>query len=62
MRSKPSQAQKTKAYDTASFLLSESQTGLRGDYLEPAPDLMFQKFAQSLVAHVAAFTGRIKQL
>ena len=30
--------------------------------LEPASDLNFQKFAQSLVAQVAAFSGRIKQL
>jgi hypothetical protein len=49
-------------YDSAAFLLSGSQTGLQGDYIEPAADLNFQKFAQSLVAQVAAFSGRIKQL
>jgi hypothetical protein len=49
-------------YDSAAFLLSGSQTGLKGDYIEPAADLNFQKFAQSLVAQVAAFSGRIKQL
>ena len=49
-------------YDSAAFLLSGSQTGLQGDYLEPAADLTFQKFAQSLVAQVAAFSGRIKEL
>jgi len=49
-------------YDSSAFLLSESQAGLKGDYTEPAPDLAFQKFAQSLVAQVAAFSGRIKEL
>jgi hypothetical protein len=49
-------------YDSAAFLLSGSRAGLQGDYLEPAADLSFQKFAQSLVAQVAAFSGRIKQL
>jgi hypothetical protein len=49
-------------YDSAAFLLSESQAGLKGDYTEPAADLAFQKFAQSLVAQVAAFTGHIKEL
>ncbi len=49
-------------YDSAAFLLSESQAVLKGDYTEPAADLAFQKFAQSLVAQVAAFSGRIKEL
>ena len=49
-------------YDSAAFLLSESQAGLKGDYTEPAADLAFQKFAQSLAAQVAAFSGRIKEL
>jgi hypothetical protein len=49
-------------YDSAAFLLSESQTGLKGAYSEPAADLAFERFAQSLVAQVAAFSGRIKQL
>jgi hypothetical protein len=49
-------------YDSAAFLLSETQAGLEGDYTEPAADLAFQKFAQSLVAQVAAFSGRIKEL
>lgn len=49
-------------YDSAAFLLSGSQTGLQGEYIEPAADLLFQRFAQSLVAQVAAFSGRIKQL
>ncbi len=49
-------------YDSAAFLLSSSQAGLQGEYVEPASDLNFQRFAQSLVAQVAAFSGRIKQL
>jgi hypothetical protein len=49
-------------YDAAAFLLSESHAGLDGAYTEPAAALAFQKFAQSLVAHAAAFTGRIRQL
>ncbi len=49
-------------YDSAAFLLSESGAGLQGSYTEPAADLTFQRFAQSLVAQAAAFSGRIKEL
>jgi hypothetical protein len=49
-------------YNSAAFLLSESNAGLKGDYTEPAADLAFQKFAQLLFAQVAAFTGRIREL
>ena len=49
-------------YDCSAFLMSNSEKGLGGDYSEPASDLTFQIFANSLVAHVAAFSGRIKQL
>ncbi len=51
-----------KHYDHSAFLMSNPEKGLNGDYSEPAPDLTFQTFANSLVAHVAAFSGRIKQL
>lgn len=51
-----------KHYDSAAFLMSSTEAGLKGDYSEPASDLTFQSFANSLVAHVAAFSGRIKQL
>jgi hypothetical protein len=51
-----------KHYDHSAFLMSSPEKGLNGDYSEPAPDLTFQTFANSLVAHVAAFSGRIKQL
>lgn len=49
-------------YDAAAFLMSNAEKGANGDYSEPANDLTFQSFANSLVAHVAAFSGRIKQL
>jgi hypothetical protein len=51
-----------KHYDHAAFLMSSPEKGLNGEYSEPAPDLTFQTFANSLVAHMAAFSGRIKQL
>ena len=49
-------------YDSSAFLMSNPERGLRSDYSEPASDLTFQSFANSLVAHVAAFSGRIEQL
>jgi hypothetical protein len=49
-------------YDSAAFLLSGAEAGLEGQYTEPAQDLCFEKFARSLVAQVAAFSGRIKEL
>jgi hypothetical protein len=51
-----------KHYDASAFLMSDASAGIEGGYSEPAPDLTFQTFANSLVAHVAAFSGRIKQL
>src|SRR4029077_1931990 len=49
-------------YDTSAFLMSETEAGLNGAYSEPADDLKFEHFARSLVAHVAAYTGKIKKL
>jgi hypothetical protein len=49
-------------YDSAAFLLSGTETGLKGDYAEPAQDLTFERFARSLVGQIAAFSGRIKEL
>ena len=49
-------------YDSAALVLSGSKAGLKGDYLEPASDLTFERFAASLVAQAAAFSGRIKEL
>ena len=51
-----------KHYDCSAFLMSNSVKGAHGNFSEPSPDLTFQNFANSLVAHVAAFSGRIKQL
>ncbi len=51
-----------KHYDCSAFLMSDPESGLRGDHTEPASDLTFQVFANSLVGHIAAFSGRIKQL
>jgi hypothetical protein len=49
-------------YDATAFLMSNTDQGASGGYSEPAPDLAFQGFANSLVGHVAAFSGRIKEL
>ena len=49
-------------YDSSAFLLSGSLAGLKGGYVEPAADLTFEKFARSLVAQVASFSGRIKEI
>lgn len=51
-----------KHYDRATFIMSDPRRGLKGHYSEPANDLKFQAFANSLVAHIAAFSGRIRQL
>jgi len=42
-------------YTSASFITSNSQAGLEGDYMEPATDLSFLIFAKSLISHVGAF-------
>jgi len=42
-------------YTSASFITSDSETGLEGIYREPANDLSFSIFAKSLVSHVGAF-------
>ena len=41
-------------YDSACFLLSEAKTGFKGSYSEPAPELTFEKFLNSLLAHAVA--------
>jgi len=43
-------------YTSASFITSESETGLKGLYLEPANDLSFSIFLKSLVSHIGAFS------
>lgn len=41
-------------YDAAAYLVTERESGLRGDYVEPARDLNFQRFASSLTGHLRA--------
>lgn len=42
-------------YDGACLLLSKPDTGKRGTYWEPCPELAFQTFASSLLARAIAF-------
>ena len=42
-------------YDCSAFLMSNPEKGLRGDYSEPAPDLTFHSFANSLFGFVETF-------
>ncbi len=42
-------------YDASAFLLSEAKLGMKGAFTEPAVDLTFLQFAQSLAAHAARF-------
>lgn len=42
-------------YTSASFITSESETGLKGLYREPANDLLFSIFLKSLISHIGAF-------
>jgi len=39
-------------YTSASFITSDSTTGIDGNYKEPAKDVTFSIFAKSLVSHV----------
>lgn len=43
-------------YDGACFLMSDATNGLRGAYHEPAPELSFQNFVESLLGRVIAAT------
>ena len=42
-------------YTSASLITSDSQTGLKGFYKEPASDLAFSDFAKSLISYVRIF-------
>lgn len=42
-------------YTSSSFIVSDSENGMHGNFKEPAVDLKFQRFAKSLVSHVRAF-------
>jgi hypothetical protein len=48
-------------YDSACFLLSDSRTGIRGEYKEPAPELNFEKFMASLLARAISVANTRKQ-
>jgi Restriction endonuclease XhoI len=41
-------------YDSACFLLSDAKAGLKGNYLEPAVELNFEKFMTSLLARAVS--------
>jgi hypothetical protein len=42
-------------YDASVFLMSEPKRGLKGAFTEPAEDLAFLQFSQSLNAHASRF-------
>ncbi len=42
-------------YEAAALLISDQRSGAKGEYAEPAAELAFERFAASLVAHVAAY-------
>ena len=44
-----------KHYDCSALLMSNPEKGVNGDYSEPAPDLTFNTFANSLVGRVETF-------
>jgi hypothetical protein len=44
-------------YTAAAFLTSQSASGLKGIYHEPADDLSLSSFARTLVAHISAQIG-----
>jgi hypothetical protein len=48
-------------YTSAAFMLSKNEAA-KETYFEPAADLQYAQFARSLVAHVAAVTGKIALL
>ena len=47
-------------YDAACFLMSDKETGLNGQFVEPSAELSFQNFAGSLVGHVAGVVQAAK--
>ena len=49
-------------YDHSAVIVSNPENGSRGGYSEPAWDLTFRVFANSLFARVASFSGRISEL
>ena len=43
-------------YDAACLLLSKSETGSKGEFLEPSKEVDFAAFADSLIGHAIAFS------
>ena len=50
-----------KHYDKSAFLMSNPEKGLKGHFSEPAADLTFYDFANSLVGHVETFLRSMKK-
>jgi hypothetical protein len=42
-------------YNVATFLMSDKQNGIKGQYAEPADDLNFEIFARSLISQISTF-------
>jgi len=47
---------KESLYTASCLLLSTRESGQRGEYREPVPELGFERFVKPLVAHVAVYT------
>ena len=47
-------------YDATCLILSNAQSGLRGDYREPSTEIGFRNFATSLMSHALAFARTYK--
>ena len=45
----------SKAYTSAAFITSKSQSGLQGEYATPAEDISVDRFAKVLIAHMKKF-------
>ena len=48
-------------YSAACFLVSDEDSGLRGEYREPSTELCFRKFAGSLLGHVSGVVNMASQ-
>lgn len=47
-------------YNASAFIISDKDSGLHGNYNEPAEDLTFEVYARSLMAHAAAYGDKQK--
>jgi hypothetical protein len=46
---------RNRLYNGCTFLLTDRESGLEGEYHEPNPELRFRRFASSLVGYVTGF-------